>query len=158
MKQVFGQRGIFLRPYDSDGGGGSGSSGGGTGGGAGAGAGGTGGTVAGAQAQVLPAAPSQTNIGGIQATVAVAGVAVKVTPRRVQSNQRVYVRPLPQNTKPVRVALNDSLAPFYGQYDVVSPGEPERLFPVTDLGEIYIGQVAGSFVLGEGILINIRSV
>jgi len=98
---------------------------------------------------------SGVNIGGFPVRVAVVNVPVQCTPMPVIAGEKVFIRPLPVNTKTVQIAMYRQAA-LRGPCDYVAPADTEREFPVEDLGQIYICQVTGAFVAGEGIAVNVR--
>lgn len=102
----------------------------------------------------LPPNKSQTNIGGI--TIKAAAANPTTTPVQgishpVNPGEKVFIKALPTNTKPIQVAMYP-VAAVYGPCDFIGTADAEREFPCSDISQIWItGQVAG-----EGISVSIR--
>lgn len=122
---------------------------------------GGGGTGGGAASGAAAAAPNQfvsggiTNIVGTKVKVATADVPVQCRAERLDNGVRVFIRPLPGNTKPVRVAKS-AAACIFGPYDELPASDNETEFPVHNLGNIWVMQPTGAFVAGEGISVKAR--
>lgn len=112
-------------------------------------------TAAGTVSSGSVAGGGGVNVSGIMVRVAVADTPVQCQPFKVNKGERVFVRPLPGNTKAIQVGRY-SLAAVYGPFDYVGPSDAEREFPVSNTGEIFIAQLTGNFVVNEGVSINIR--